>query len=45
MKLKHGPVFAISNQQNWLITFEVMANRVFEKNDKMAAKNKIFDFG
>ena len=44
MKVEVRPVLAIWNQQNRLIILEVMANRVFEKQNKMAAKNKIFDF-
>ena len=44
MKEKLLPPFAIKNQQNQLITSEVMANHVLKK-DKMAAKIKHFEIG
>ena len=44
MLVKLGPVFAIENQQNQLITLEVVANRVFEKMTKFPPKKQIFEF-
>ena len=43
--MKLSRVFAIENQQNRLITLEVMANRVFEKMTKWPPKTTFFDFG
>ena len=40
-----NPVFAIENQQNRLVTFADMENRVLKKKFKMAAKNKSFETG
>ena len=37
-------MFAIENQQNRLITLEVMANRVYEEMTKWPPKNDIFEF-
>jgi len=36
-------MFAIENQQNRLITFEVMANRVYEEMTKWSPKKQIFE--
>ena len=44
MLVKVNPLFAIENQQNRLITLEVMANRVYEEMTKWPPKKQIFEF-
>ena len=44
MLVKVNPLFAIGNQQNRLITMEVMANRVYEEMTIWPPKKQIFEF-
>ena len=42
MKVKLRTVFASEKQQNWSITYEVISNRVLEKETKWPQKTQFF---